>query len=161
MTLRPHTAEDLEFLCALYATTRERELALVDWTDDQKAAFVRMQFEAQHAHYTRYYGGADLDVVLERGERIGRLYVHRSAGELRLMEVTLLPERRGRGVGGALTEELLAEAAGSGRLVVLHVEDDNPAKRLYERLGFVEAGVEGIYRRMEWRPDGGAPAPGR
>ena len=152
--LRPYGEDDLEFLYQLYATTRADEMGqLLDWTDDQKRVFVRSQFQLQHDHYTKNYPGATLDVVIEDGERIGRLYVYRVPSEIRLMEVTLLPEKRNRGLGGALTRDVVSEAASSKRPVVLHVESWNPARRLYERLGFVDVEEVGINLRMEWRPD--------
>lgn len=152
VTLRTFRPDELEFLLRLYATTREDELRRVDWSDAEKRAFVRSQFELQHTHYQTHYAGADFDVILERGEPIGRIYVYCSPSEIRLMEITLLPERRNRGIGGALTAALCEEAARSGRRVVLHVEPWNPAHRLYARLGFEDAGEEGAYRRMEWSP---------
>lgn len=157
--LRPYREDqpdELEFLYQLYATTRADEMRqLLDWTDEQKEAFVRSQFQLQHDHYTKNYPGATFDVVVHDDERIGRLYVYRVPSEIRLMEVTLLPEWRKRGIGGALTREILCEAADSDRPVVLHVESWNPAVRLYERLGFVKTADVGINLRMEWRPGAG------
>jgi ribosomal protein S18 acetylase RimI-like enzyme len=156
ITLRTYREDELEFLYELFATTRADEMdLLMDWTDAQKESFVRSQFQLQHDHYTRHYPGASLDVVLERGNPIGRLYVYRAPSEIRLMEVTLLPEKRNRGVGGALTRKILAEAESSGRPVVLHVEPWNPAMHLYERLDFVaKEDVSESSRRMEWWPPG-------
>jgi ribosomal protein S18 acetylase RimI-like enzyme len=152
--LRACRESDLAFLEKLFATTREAELRqLGDWADAQKAEFVRSQFQLQHDHYTQHYPGATLDVVLEGDLPIGRWYVHRGRNEIRLMEVTLLPEKRNRGIGSALTGELLAEAAGSGVPVVLHVEARNPARHLYERLGFsVSSDPGAAYQRLEWNP---------
>ncbi len=154
IALRAYREDELEFLYELFATTRADEMdLLLDWTDAQKESFVRSQFQLQHDHYKRHYPGASLDVVLERGNPIGRLYVYRAPSEIRLMEVTLRPEKRNRGLGGALTREILAEAEASGRPVVLHVEPWNPAMRLYERLDFVAKEEGDVHsRRMEWWP---------
>ena len=153
LRLRPFEERDLPFLRALYATTRADELALLDWSDAQRDAFVDQQFQAQHTHYLRNYAEASFDVVEDAiGAPIGRLYVFRSAVEMRLMEITLLPERRGAGLGTALTEEVQAEAREAGLPVVLHVEAENPAHRLYERLGFRDEADEGFYKRMRWVP---------
>ena len=78
ITLRPTRPDDHPFLCALYASTREQELAAVPWDAAQKAAFVRMQFDAQHAHYQEHYAGAAFDVILVDGQPAGRLYVDRA-----------------------------------------------------------------------------------
>ena len=154
IALRAYREDELEFLHELYATTRGDEMRLlVDWTDDQKESFVRSQFQLQHEHYTKYYPGTTFDLVLERGAPIGRLYVYRAPSEIRLMEITLLPEKRGQGIGGALTREIQAEAESSERPVILHVEPWNAALRLYERLGFVaKEDVSVNNRRMEWWP---------
>jgi GNAT superfamily N-acetyltransferase len=153
ITLRPIREEDLEFLLRLYATTRADEMAMVtDWTDEQKDAFVRMQFQAQHAWYQEHYGDAQFDLVLMDGSPAGRLYVHRRNAEIRLVDISLIPELRGKGVGSALLRELMAEAEGAGKPLTIHVEKYNPAMRLYLRLGFKPIEDRGPYDLMEWKP---------
>jgi ribosomal protein S18 acetylase RimI-like enzyme len=148
--LRPATEADRQFLLDLYATTRADELALVDWDDATKRAFVEHQFSAQDEHYRANYPGATLDVIEVDGERGGRLYVYRGKDDIRIMDIAVAPEFRGRGIGTALIEELIAEARASGRSVSIHVEMQNPARSLYERLGFVPVGEHGVYVLMEW-----------
>jgi GNAT superfamily N-acetyltransferase len=151
--LRPAGQADQEFLCRVYGSTRTDELTLVDWTEAQKEAFVRHQFEAQDRHYREHYPTAAFDVIVEDGEPIGRLYVDRWPEEIRVMDIALLPEHRGNGVGTALLGGLLDEAAASGKAVSIHVEQFNPAMRLYLRLGFAPVGVEsGIHVLMRWTP---------
>lgn len=157
IALRPVRDDDRTLLLRVYACTRERELAMVPWSDEQKAAFVVQQFEAQDLHYrTHYAEDSAFDVVLLDGEPAGRLYVARWEGELRIVDVALLPAARGRGVGGRLLRSLLEQAAAEGRSVTIHVEPSNPARRLYERLGF-ELEREGeIYLFMRARPGAAA-----
>lgn len=151
--LRPIREEDMEFLLRLYATTRAEEMAMVtDWTDEQKEQFVRMQFQAQHAWYQEHYGGARLDLVLADGSPAGRFYVHRRETEIRLMDISLLPEYRNRGIGTALLKELFAESGATGKPVTIHVEKYNPAMRLYERLGFVPIADRGVYLLLQRVP---------
>jgi ribosomal protein S18 acetylase RimI-like enzyme len=153
VTLRPIRDEDRDFLRRLYASTREEELAEVtDWSAEQKDAFLTQQFEAQHHHYQTYYTEASFDLVLEHGDPIGRLYVSRWEREIRVVDVALVAEARGRGIGTALLHELFAEAERTGRTVSIHVERFNPALRLYRRLGFRELEENGPYFLMEWRP---------
>jgi GNAT superfamily N-acetyltransferase len=155
VALRPIRVEDGDFLRCLYASTRAEELAQVtDWSAAQKEAFLTQQFEAQHHHYQTYYAGASFDLVLGDGEPIGRLYVSRWEREIRVVDVALVPEARGRGVGGALLRDILAEGERTGRPVSIHVERFNPALRLYRRLGFREVEENGPYFLMEWRPPG-------
>jgi ribosomal protein S18 acetylase RimI-like enzyme len=133
----------------VYASTREGELRLVPWDDAEKAQFLRMQFDAQAAWYREHYADASFDVVVVDGEPAGRLYVHRGPREIRIVDVTVLPEHRGNGIGTSLLRDLLAEADKSGKSVTIHVERLNPALRLYERLGFVLAEDRGVYLFLE------------
>ena len=137
-----------EFLVGLYGSVREPELAHVPWDDAMRRAFVEQQFAAQDAHYRKHYPGATLDVIEIDGSRAGRLYVHRGARDIRIMDIALMPEFRGHGIGSDLLRSLIAEAQAGGRTLSIHVEYNNPARRLYERLGFQFAGEHGVYVLM-------------
>lgn len=151
ITFRPETEEDLEFLYRLYASLREEELKPVAWSDEQKHAFLRQQFNAQRAHYHGNYASAEYLIIMETEAPIGRLYLHRRPEDVRIMDIALLPEHCGRGIGGLLIRELLDEAGAAGQSVSIHVEINNPAMRLYERLGFKQIDTYGVYHLMEWR----------
>lgn len=150
--LRPATSQDRDLLLALYGSTRVDELSVVSWGDAEKAAFVRMQFEAQDASYRQSYPNGRFLVVLVAGVPVGRLYFARLASELRLVDLTLLPARRGRGTGSTLMAWLLALADRDDLPVTLHVEPWNPARRLYERIGFRSLEQRGIYEFMRREP---------
>ncbi len=150
--LRTIRAEDRDFLFRVYASTRLEELALTDWDETQKQAFLIQQFEAQHHHYQTHYPGARLDLILLDDEPIGRLYVARWREEIRIMDIALLPEHRHRGIGGGLLRDLLEEAAATGRRLTIHVERYNPALRLYQRLGFEPVGEIGVYLLLAVEP---------
>jgi ribosomal protein S18 acetylase RimI-like enzyme len=152
VTLRPAAASDVAFLLRVYAGTREDELAPVPWSDEQKAAFAAHQFAAQSAHYAQHYAGMTADVILLGGVPAGRLLVARWAEEIRIVDISILPEFRGGGAGSALLRELLAEAEAAGKRLSIHVERENRALGLYERLGFRPVGEHGVHLRMEWDP---------
>ncbi len=160
-TFRPITDADIEFLARLYASTRADEMAVVPWSDEEKATFLRSQFEAQHRFYQDTFRDAEFDLVLDGDDPIGRLYLDRRADEHRLIDIALLPEHRGRGLGTILMRRVLDEAAAAGKMVRIHVEHNNPAMRLYRRLGFERIEDQGVYHLMEWRPgdDAGAGSP--
>jgi ribosomal protein S18 acetylase RimI-like enzyme len=149
---RPMTDEDLPFVARLYATTRAGELAATGWTAEAKAAFLDQQHRAQHAHYRGAYAGAEWLIVEKEGAAIGRLYLAQDPGALLLVDISLLPDWTGRGIGGAILADLIALARKERRPISLHVEKRNPAQFLYRRLGFAFAEDKGIYDRMEWRP---------
>lgn len=153
ITLREERDGDTPFLVDLYHGTREQELSGVDWTQAQKRAFVRGQYELQRNHYRLHYPGAEFLVVEASGQAAGRLQLRLGASEVRLMEITLAPSRRSQGKGTALTRLVLDFAASRGLPVRLHVEPFNPALRLYQRLGFHLLEIRGIYQFMACLPE--------
>ena len=152
VSLRPITDADMDFLLRLYATTREAELEQVPWTPEQKAAFVHQQFWAQHTHWRENYADTSWDLVVQDGEPIGRLYVARWEEEIRVVDISVVPGHRGRGVGTGLFQRIFEEADREGKKVSIHVEIFNPARALYERLGFEQAAERGVYLLMERPP---------
>jgi ribosomal protein S18 acetylase RimI-like enzyme len=150
--LRERTDADLPFLGALYAQVREDELRPVPWTPEQKRAFLHDQFAKQHAHYLAHYPHAQWWVITEGDVPMGRLYLEQTPRDLRVMDISLVSLRRGRGIGSALMRALLQHAEGAGLPVSLHVEPFNPALRLYERLGFSRIETRGIYLFMRRDP---------
>jgi ribosomal protein S18 acetylase RimI-like enzyme len=150
--LRPVTGDDRQFLVDLYDSVREPELAHVPWDAAARRAFIEHQFNAQDAHYRQHYPGASLDVIEFDGEPAGRLYVHRGPRDIRIMDIALMPSFRGRGIGTGLLRVLIAEAEQTERKLSIHVEVNNPARLLYERLGFRVAGEHGVYVLMERPP---------
>ena len=115
---------------------------------------IRLQFQAQLAQYTAAYPAANYDLILAEGTPAGRLYVNRGEAEYRVLDIALLPERRGRGLGTQLLQAVLAEAGATGLPVRLSVYRENPALRLYQRLGFLPLAEEGFYLQMEYVPRG-------
>ena len=151
VSLRPTTPDDREFLVGLYADTRKAELDQVVWPEGARDAFVRMQFDAQDVQYRGANPQGTFDVVEVDGVPAGRLYVDRRASDIRIVDVALLAQFQGRGIGGALVRTVLEEAAASGRTASIHVEVHNRARALYERLGFTPVEERGLYLLLEWR----------
>jgi ribosomal protein S18 acetylase RimI-like enzyme len=154
LTRRPISEDDLPFLARLYASTREEELALLPWSDQQKAAFLQAQFDAQHSHYSEQNPDASFEMLLLDGEPAGRLYVDRRPEEIHIIDIALLAQFRGAGVGSSLLRELMAEATSREVAVGIFVEHNNRAQTLYRRLGFEVVADTGVYLQMRWRPAG-------
>src|ERR1700688_5210295 len=135
VTVRPKTDADREFLADLYAATREEELKQTDWPDEVKRQFCRSQFDAQCLHYAEHYEGASFDVIERDGVPVGRLYVYRDdPNDVRIVDISLVPEARGTGLGTELLLEIMRESELAGKSLSIHVERFNPALRLYKRL---------------------------
>jgi ribosomal protein S18 acetylase RimI-like enzyme len=152
ITFRTILPEDTEFLYSVYANTRTQELSVTGWTDLQKEAFLRSQFNAQQTAYQQTYKGGDFLVILRSNQPVGRLYLARWETEIRIVDIAILPEHRNAGIGGAILKDILDEGSRDGKRVTIHVEMFNPALSLYRRLGFRKLGEHGIYHFMEWTP---------
>ncbi len=148
--LRPITDTDQPFLSQLYASTRREEVDQTSWSEEEKTNFLQWQFEAQHKHYMEHYAKAQFDVIMKADKPIGRLYVDRWEDEIRIVDIALLPKYRGKGIGSKFVKSLLGEAKQAGLPLSIHVEHNNPALRLYERLGFKHVDTNGVYHLMQW-----------
>ena len=150
--LRPATPADEAFLRTLFASTRAQELALLEWDENQKEAFITMQCRAQNQQYAMSYPDADHRIVLRDEVPIGRLLVDRGEHAFTLVDIALLPAHRSAGIGTHLIEELLLEATAAGKPVRLNVWHSNPARILYQRMGFSMVNEDGVYSEMCWNP---------
>lgn len=152
LSLRASQADDRALLEDIYASTRADELALTDWSQADQAAFIRMQFSAQDAHYRLHYPGAQFWLVCHQSIPAGRLYWHDRDSERRIMDLALLPAYRNRGYGSQVLLALQADATASGIGLSIHVERFNPARQLYARLGFGLKQEGEVYNLLEWIP---------
>lgn len=149
ISLRVATPDDEAFLFDVYASTRFEELEATGWDDNQKLAFIRMQFMVRE----RTYPEVDSKIILLNGRPVGRMMVDRNDEAVLLRDIALLTEYRNAGIGSRLLGELMNEAAAAGKPVTLHVVATSPAVRLYERLGFARTSTEpGAYLEMKWVP---------
>ena len=146
------TDDDLPFLTEVYASTRDEEMRMAPWSEQEKEAFLRSQFDFQHRYYREHYPACEFLIMERAGTRIGRLYVDRWPDQIRIVDISLVPEARGAGIGGAMMQQLLAEGEAQRLPVTIHVEVNNPARRLYERLGFRDGESNGVYTLMRWTP---------
>lgn len=150
LSLRAITPADEEFLARVYASSRAEELAVTGWPEEIKADFCRRQFDAQSEYYAANYPEAAFQIIERDGWPVGRLYVARWEKEIRIVDITLLPEFRGSGMGTKLLRELQEEARAAGKSLSIHVERFNRALELYQRLGFQQVEDKGVYLLMKW-----------
>ena len=152
ITLRPVRETDDAFLFEVYASTRAEEMARVPWSQEQKQAFVRMQFEAQKHHYAAEYPNAAHDIICMDQVPVGRLYLDRGKEKFHILDLTILPQFRGVGTGGAVLRRILDEAAQSGNAVTIYIESFNPSLRLFGQLGFERVREDGFQLLLRWIP---------
>lgn len=112
--------------------------------------FCRLQFNAQTTDYQRNYPDASFQIIERDGVAAGRLLVMREDEKIHVIDIALLPEHRGAGIGTKFLRELQDEAKAAGKPLSIHVERFNPARRLYERLGFQQVEEKGVYLLLRW-----------
>ncbi len=156
-SLRAVRAGDQDFLRRLYREVRRDEFAGLGWPEAATAALIDSQFDLQRRQYEDDHPGGEFYLVERAGTPIGRLYVDRTGPAFELVEISLLPDHRGQGLGAALIGALLdAARTGGADRVVLSVTTDNPARGLYRRLGFRETAPPSAfaeaYVEMAWTP---------
>ncbi|MED4584486.1 GNAT family N-acetyltransferase [Brevibacillus choshinensis] len=147
----PVCADDQPFLFHLFSTTRFDEIS--SWGFDQKMAeqFLRMQWEAQTQSYQFQFPAMDHRIILADNKNVGRIIVEMTSHVLHLVDISLLPALRNQGIGTRMLQELQREAVQQKKTLSLSVLVSNPAKRLYDRLGFSVVSQDEVYVRMEWR----------
>lgn len=160
---RPVVGDDRSFLLDLYAASRADEFSALGWSPAAVRAFLDQQYQAREAGWAVSAPAADDLLLVLDGRLLGRLVLDRRADGIRVVDIALVPEEQGQGIGTAVLREVLAEADAAGVPVTLHVVAMSPARRLYERLGFrpVEGEPEGdiVHVPMERTPDLGAAQP--
>jgi ribosomal protein S18 acetylase RimI-like enzyme len=149
LTLRPATADDEAFLFDLFASTRE-EFNFLEET--QRQPLLKMQYAARQFQYEEGYPQAEADIILLDDRRAGRMLVNVSEQAITLIDIALLPEYRGTGIGTQVLQDLLKRAVEARKPVKLQVFKTNPALRLYERLGFSRCGEQSMYLEMIFEP---------
>lgn len=135
IVLRPETPDDDVFLSNLYTTTRD-DINSLPWPDELKAGLCQGQFPAQRKHYREFFKDATFDVILMDSQPVGRLYVRISSDEIRVIDISLMTEMRGKGIGTMLMQRVLMDGDRTGLPVRLRVRHDSPARKWYEKMGF-------------------------
>jgi ribosomal protein S18 acetylase RimI-like enzyme len=139
--LRPATEADHDFLYRLHtATMKEYVTTLWGWDE-----------AAQQRMFRERFNPALRQVIVVDGQDAGALEVHWGEAEAFISNILIAPEFQRRGIGRAILKDILDEATARGLPVTLRVLRPNPARGLYERLGFVvtEETPERFYLRRE------------
>ena len=151
MQLRKEMPEDAEFLKQLFYVVRSPEFGMAGWPEEQLRGFLAMQERMQWTHYDRTYEQLERWIVERDGRPVGRLYLATEPDALRVVEISVMPESRGRGLGSALLRGVLGQASTAGLDVVLSVDHGSPAEKLYRRMGFEAVSDDGTKTGMRWR----------
>ena len=103
-----------------------------------------MQFRAQLASYQMTFPEACNSMILVDQIPVGRMILDEQQDSIHLVDISILPEFRNRGIGSQVLRELISR----GKPVNLMVRNENRAHRLYERLGFEQSGRDEMCLQM-------------
>ena len=153
LALRPVASpDDDDFLRELYMNSRE-DLSGVFADGEQMRQLLLIQFRAQAVTYSHQFPDASHDIVELDGDRIGRTILDRKTDAVHIVDISLVPDARGRGIGTAILSQVLDDCASTGRVCTLQVVKTNRAQTLYRRLGFEVTGDDGMRLSMRWSPN--------
>jgi len=143
-SLRDESEADLPGARDYYAALRAPEFALLPLPEAQKRALLDQQFAFQRAHYLAAFAAARFLLLVDPQAISGRLCVARDGDALRLVDISIREDLRGQGFGTALLRGLITVAEIEGLALRLQVDKSNPARALYERMGFSIVGDAGL-----------------
>jgi GNAT superfamily N-acetyltransferase len=149
ITLKTVEAKDQLFIEKLYRSTRENELNFTNWTEEEKNIFCLSQMFAQLAEYKNKYKDATYQVIIYKKKPVGRLYLNESDKETRVLDISILPAFRGRGIGRSILTDIIKKARQKNKITTLNVAIGNPAKKLYESIGFKKISASNTHEYME------------
>jgi len=149
--LKPITKDDEPFLYEVYVSTRRKEIDSWGWSVEQIQHFLEMQWCAQQTSYRQQFPDASHCIILSDDKYVGRLLTENLPEHHHLIDISILPSFQGKGVGTFLITQLQQKAKEENKLVILQVFQTNPARELYERLGFQVMSADEIYLKMRWQ----------
>ena len=141
---------DEDWLNALLSEPFDEEFAHLPAV--QRELLVEMQTTAKHRDYRRQWPAAETLILRFGASRVGYLMLSEEPGALHLVDILIARGERGAGIGSEALRWLQLRAEQAGKPIELSVMGVNPARRLYQRLGFAEGPESGPYLRMIWSP---------
>lgn len=151
--LTPVTPSDDSLLFEIYVSARAEELKFAPWTEEVKRTFLESQFQAQAQYYFSKYPDGCFDIIEFDDQKIGRLYKAALDDEIRIIDLTLLPEFRNQGIGTSLISDILKTGEEQKKAVRIYLETYNPSQTLFSRLGFRTISEDGVYALWEKMPE--------
>ena len=142
---------DEPFLFQVYISTRQQEAESWGWSSEQIESFLSMQWQAQRLYYSQQFPKANHNIILYENEYVGRCVIVDLPEHLHLIDISVLPNYQGKGIGACILKLLQHKASKGGKPVTLQVFYGNSAMFLYERLGFQVVETNGLYVKMQWQ----------
>lgn len=152
VTLRMAEPQDDDFLVELYTANRRSEMRMAGPDAASINALLRSQYEMRKKQYDEAYPNSQNWIILYDHEPIGRHLIQPDPRVWAFIDLGILPEFQRQGIGTLVFKLHMQQAIDAGAAIRLHVRTDNPARRIYERLGFVTTEQDGVYDEMRFGP---------
>jgi GNAT superfamily N-acetyltransferase len=151
--MRAVAENDNYLLYDIVSSTVIEQVKLMGGDVRQLAPLLQMQFENQTMEYRERFPKAEHFIIMMNDVDAGRIYLDRNSEEIHILDITLLPEFRGKGLGTFILKSLEEEAERKRAPICIYVEDGNPSLRLFRRLGYRFKSKFGeAHNLMEWNP---------
>lgn len=152
LSLRDQRDEDAPFIEQLFMTSQGRTgEALLRLPEPGRSLLFAQQLQGQEQSWLVRFGPQGRKIIYDGEARIGRLWTAQlGEDEMRIVELALVPQRRGQGLGAAILTALMERAQARSQRVSFRTTYDNPAQRLYRRLGFREVARDEVYLSFAW-----------
>ncbi len=148
--LRPSTPDDEPFLFSAFCAARCGDFIAAGCTGDHLDLILRMQFRVQQQAYQSRYPESAPDIILATDQQVGTWWVAETADEHRIVDIAILPEFRGKGIGSALVIRLIEKARQTGKPVRSSIAKSNGRSvSFHAHLGFQICGDDGVYIQMQ------------
>jgi ribosomal protein S18 acetylase RimI-like enzyme len=145
--------EDEPLLFALFFEVKAAEFAATGLAEAQFLPLIEMQYRGRKLTYEAQYPEAEsLILIGEDGKPAGRLLLDRKPDCWRVVDIAVLASRRGRGLGTRVLTQCKERCSAAGVRLELQVAAGNPARRLYEQLGFQITRGNAVSVEMAWSP---------
>lgn len=134
--LKRRTENDSEFFMKLFAEIKSSELQLNTWPEPIRTQMINMQFNAYESYMNVEFPDNKDYLILYQSAKAGRLQLNTDEMGIRIINISLSPPYRNKGIGAKIINDLTLEANQKNKPIFLDVDKINPALNLYSRLGF-------------------------
>ena len=153
ITSRPATPADAPLLFALFAEEKSAELAPLGLSAEQLQPLLEMQYRGREYSYSHSAVCPIHHILcLADGTPVGRILMDRQPDCYHVLDIAILAAHRNRGIGKLELQKLQQTASSHSLPVRLRVRNNNPAARLYQRLGFTAVAGDELSMLLEWQP---------
>jgi len=152
VSLRPEMSEDVPFLEELFIANKDDAEGWRQLLPAERTRLLKEQSALQRIHYRKFYPQAWFTIIEVEGKPAGRLCVNQSRQEMRVVDISILPEYCQHGIGSRLIQQVITESTRLKSPLRLCAELGSAVHTFYKKLGFREIKRDGTHIHYQWAP---------